>query len=126
MPKCLTKLLAPLLLVAVVEAADLTGGWALEFQTEGSTNIYSGECAFKQEGERLTGSCGYGQSTPVPVTGNVKGSTATFQFRTGLDAGYTISFSGQLDAQETSIKGTWSFVDQQGDKGQGTFSAVRH
>jgi hypothetical protein len=126
MPKRLTKLLMPLLLVAAVEAADLTGGWALEFQTEGSTNIYSGECAFKQEGERLTGSCGYGQSTPVPVTGTVKGSTATFQFRTGLDAGYTISFSGQLDAQETSIKGTWSFVDQQGDKGQGTFSAVRH
>jgi hypothetical protein len=126
MPKRLMKLLAPLLFVALIEAADLTGSWGLEFQTDGSTNIYSGECAFKQEGERLTGSCGYGQSTPVPVTGNVKGSSTNFQFRTGLDAGYTISFSGQLDAQETSIQGTWSFVDQQGNKGQGSFTAVRH
>ena len=48
------------------------------------------------EGERLTGSCGYGQSTPVPVTGNVKGSSANFQFRTGLDAVVDVGHLGDL------------------------------
>jgi hypothetical protein len=109
-----------------VAAADLTGSWTLEFRTGDSANVYTGECAFAQEGERLQGSCGSGQTTPVPVTGSIKGNTATFQFRTGLDAGYTATFSGQLDASETSMKGKWQFVDQQGNKGDGTFTASKH
>ena len=107
-------------------AADLTGSWTLEFQAESSTALYTGECAFNQEGDRLTGSCGSGFTTPVPVTGTVKGSTATFQFKTGLDAGVTASFDGQLDAQETSMKGSWRFVDQEGNKGEGHFTATKH
>jgi hypothetical protein len=126
MRKTMARLILWSAFVATVSGADLTGGWTLEFQTDGSTNIYTGECAFKQEGERLTGSCGSGQTTPVPVTGGVKGRTATFQFRTGLDAGYTATFSGQLDEQEMSMTGSWSFVDQQGNKGQGQFTAVKH
>ena len=111
--------------VAGLDAADLTGSWTLEFQTENSTNLYTGECAFKQEGDRLTGSCGSGQSTPVPVRGSVKGRSATFQFTTGIDAGFTATFAGQLDEQETSMKGSWRFVDQEGNKGEGTFTATK-
>lgn len=113
-------------LFTVVAAADLTGGWELEFQADDSQNVYQGECSFKQEGDRLTGSCGAGFTTPVPVTGSVKGSSATFQFRTGIDAGYTATFSGELNEQETSMKGSWQFVDQEGNKGKGTFTAMKH
>jgi hypothetical protein len=114
--------LAVAIVVGSAAAADLTGSWTLEFETGTSPNVYTGECAFAQEGERLSGSCGSGQSTPVPVRGSLKGNTATFQFRTGLDAGFT----GQLDASETSMKGKWQFVDQEGNKGEGTFRATKH
>ena len=125
MRQCLVPAFILSVFVASLGAADLTGSWTLEFQTDNSTNLYTGECAFKQEGDRLTGSCGSGQSTPVPVTGSVKGSSAMFQFRTGLDAGFTASFSGQLDEQETSMKGSWRFVDQEGNKGEGQFTATK-
>ena len=99
MRKCLTAAFVLLIFAASPGAADLTGSWTLEFQTDGSTNLYNGECAFQQEGDRLTGSCGSGFTTPVPVKGSVKGSTATFQFMTGIDAGFTATFAGQLDEQ---------------------------
>jgi hypothetical protein len=127
MRRLLATVLALPLLFGSVAAADLTGSWTLEFQTgAGGINVYTGECAFAQEGERLSGSCGSGQSTPVPVRGSVKGNTATFQFRTGLDAGFTATFTGQLDASETSMKGSWQFVDQEGNKGEGAFTATKH
>ena len=126
MRKCLAAAFVLLVFAATPGAADLTGSWTLEFQTDGSTNLYNGECAFKQEGDRLTGSCGSGFTTPVPVKGSVKGSTATFQFMTGIDAGFTATFAGQLDEQETSMKGSWRFVDQEGNKGEGKFTAMKH
>ena len=126
MRQCVVLALMLSLLVAKLVAADLTGSWSLEFQTDNSTNLYAGECSFRQEGDRLSGSCGAGQTTPVPVTGSVKGSNATFQFRTGIDAGFTATFSGQLDEQEASMKGSWRFVDQEGNKGEGKFTATKH
>lgn len=122
---CLVNVIVWALFVATVASADLTGGWTLEFHTPGSPNVYSGVCAFKQEGERLAGSCGSGPTTPVPVTGTLKGSSATFQFKTGLDAGLTAVFSGQLDEQETSINGSWRSVDQEGNIGEGIFTATK-
>jgi len=122
---CLVNVIVWSLFVATVASADLTGGWTLEFHTPGSQNVYSGVCAFKQEGERLAGSCGSGPTTPVPVTGTLKGSSATFQFKTGLDAGLTVVFSGRLDEQETSIKGAWRSVDQDGNMGEGIFTATK-
>ena len=114
-----------LLRLATVEAADVTGSWALEFQRDGSNALYQAECSFKQEGDRLVGSCLSGFESLVPVRGNIQGSHVTFQFTTGVDSGTTAAFSGQLDAQETSMKGTWRFVDEQGNKGEGTFTATK-
>ena len=111
--------------VVVLAAANLTGSWTLEFQADGSSNLYTGECAFTQEGDRLTGSCGSGQSTPVPVRGSVKGRSATFQFTTGIDAGFTAMFAGDLDEEETAMKGSWRFMDQEGNKGEGRFTATK-
>lgn len=109
--------------VATIEAADLTGSWALEFQRDSSSALYQAECSFKQEGDRLSGSCLSGFESIVPVRGSVEGTKVTFRFTTGVEFGTAAVFSGQLDAQETSMKGTWSFVDSQGNTGGGSFTA---
>ena len=114
-----------ILLGAVVHAADVGGTWALEFQRNGSEAVYQADCSFKQEGERLSGSCISGFESLVPVSGNAKGTTITFQFPTGIESGTTATFTGQLDAEETMIKGTWRYADERGNKGEGTFSATR-
>ena len=112
-------------LFVTLAAADVSGTWALEFQREDRPELYQGDCSFKQEGDRLSGSCIAGFESLVPVTGSVKGTTVTFRYTTGLDTGSTLTFSGQLDEHETSIKGTWRFVDPQGNEGGGTFTATK-
>jgi hypothetical protein len=111
--------------VRAVEAADLSGGWALEFQRDSSSPLYQAECTFKQEGNRLAGSCLSGFESIVPVRGRVEGTNVTFQLTIGVDAGTSATFSGRLDSQEASITGTWRYVDQQGDAGEGTFTATK-
>jgi hypothetical protein len=117
--------LISLAFVAPMAAADVGGTWGLEFQRNGSDAVYQADCSFKQEGERLSGSCISGFESLVPVTGSAKGTTITFQFPTGVESGTTATFTGQLDAEETLIKGTWRFVDERGSKGEGTFTATR-
>src|SRR4249920_849329 len=99
--------LISLAFAAHVAAADVSGTWALEFQRNGSEAVYQADCSFKQEGERLSGSCISGFESLVPVSGNAKGTTITFQFPTGIESGTTATFTGQLDTEETMIKGTW-------------------
>jgi hypothetical protein len=114
-----------LALVVNIAAADVSGTWALEFQRNGSDALYQADCSFKQEGDRLTGSCLSGYEGIVPVRGNAKDTAVTFQFPTSAESGTMATFNGQLDAKETLIKGTWTFVDSRGSKGEGTFSATR-
>src|SRR5262245_15722574 len=123
----LASALISLAFVAHLAAADVSGTWGLEFQRNGSSGdaVYQADCSFKQEGERLSGSCISGFESLVPVTGSAKATTITFQFPTGVESGTTATFTGQLDADETVIKGTWVFVDERGNKGEGTFSATR-
>ena len=108
-----------------IHAADLTGTWGLEFEVNRDSPLYSAECSFKQEGNRLAGSCLSGFESIVPVRGNVQDSNVTFQFATGLDEGTVVTFSGKLDAKETSMAGTWRFTDPRGNKGEGTFTATK-
>lgn len=117
--------LISLVLVAHVAAADVGGVWALEFQRNGSTAVYQADCSFKQEGDRVSGSCLSGFEGIVPVRGNAKDKAVTFQFPTGVESGTTAAFTGELDAEETVIKGTWRFVDDRGNSGEGTFIATR-
>jgi len=112
-------------LVATIAAADLSGTWALQFQKNDSPELYQGDCSFNQEGDRLSGSCLSGFESLVPVRGRVTGTGVTFEYTTGIDAGSTLTFSGQLDEPETAMKGTWRFVDQKGNKGEGTFTAAK-
>ena len=121
----LTTFAMVLLLCSAAEAADLSGTWALEFEQDKNSPLYQADCSFKQEGAQLSGSCLSGFESIVTVRGNVQPPAVTFQFRTGTDSGTQTTFSGQLDDQETSIKGTFRFVDARGNTGQGTFTATR-
>jgi hypothetical protein len=121
----LVSVLISLAFVAHLAAADVSGTWALEFQRNSSTAVYQADCSFKQEGERVSGSCLSGFEGIVPVRGNAKDKAITFQFPTGVESGTTATFTGQLDAEEAVIKGTWTFVDDRGNKGEGTFTATR-
>ena len=117
--------LALLVGASSINAADLSGTWGLEFERDRNGALYQAECSFKQEGNRLSGSCLSGFESIVPIRGNVQDANVTFQFATGLDAGTIVAFSGKLDAKETSMSGTWRFTDPQGNKGEGTFTATK-
>jgi hypothetical protein len=108
-----------------IEAADLSGTWGLEFEVDRNSPLYTADCSFKQEGNRLSGSCLSGFESIVPVRGNVQDDNVTFQFSTGLEGGTIVDFSGKLDAKETSMSGTWRFTDPRGNKGGGTFTATK-
>jgi hypothetical protein len=112
-------------LLGAFAAADLSGTWALEFQRNGSDAVYQSQCSFDQQGSRLSGSCRSGFESIVPVSGTAEDASVSFQFSTGVDSGTTVTFSGRLDAQGASIAGTWRFVDAEGNKGEGTFTALR-
>jgi hypothetical protein len=117
--------LVVLALIAVGQAADLSGTWWLEFEIDRSSALYQSECSFRQEGDRLTGACLSGFESTVPVRGRVMDAAVTFQFSTKLEGGTLVIFSGTLDGKETTITGTWQYDDQQGNTGRGTFTAVK-
>jgi hypothetical protein len=123
-PRCASVAVLPLLLAALV-AADMSGTWALEFQRNGSDALYQSQCSFDQQGTRLSGSCRSGFESVLPVSGTAEDASVSFEFSTGVDSGTTVTFSGRLDAQGASITGTWRFVDAEGNKGEGTFTALR-
>jgi hypothetical protein len=123
--KWLATAAAVALSVAGLSAADISGPWTLAFELTANHQSYQGDCTFRHEGERVTGSCLAGFESLVAVTGSVKGRTVAFQFTTGPDQGATVSFSGELDADETSISGVLQFVDPNGGRGDGIFKATR-
>jgi hypothetical protein len=126
--RSLSRWLVALLAWPVLAATDVSGLWALEFETDIGGNLYRGECSFKQEGQKLSGSCSGSTpgSAPLPLTGDVAARRVTFQYKTGLGEGVTVTFTGELDEAESALKGTWRFVDQDGNRGTGTFTAQKH
>jgi hypothetical protein len=124
----LASVVSGLLLLSVaapVEAADVSGSWALEFQRDASGPLYVADCVWEQEGNRLAGSCTSGFESIVTVRGSVQETSVTFQFRTGTESGTAMSFSGRLNEQASSMSGTWRFVDDDGTTGGGTFTATK-
>jgi hypothetical protein len=86
--------------------------------------VLVGECAFKQDGEKLIGSCAGDPpgSAPVPLVGN-EGQKCDISNTRRDSEGVTVTFFGQLDDLETSVKGSLHFVDEDGNKGGGKFTA---
>jgi hypothetical protein len=105
-----------LAVVALVTAADITGKWEVEATFEdGSVEGGGFDCAFKQQGEQLTGNCSGGT---VSVTGEVKGNDVSWRVQgTNRDA---LTFTGTVDDAGTGIKGHFTVAGKGGQ-----FSAVK-
>jgi hypothetical protein len=96
-------------------AADLTGAWKLDLKPDFSGHETTHDCTFKQDGKKLAIDC-EGQK----ITGEVNGPQVTFQFRTGKQNEVTARYSGTLDTNGTTIKGSWHLTP---DNRQGNFEA---
>ena len=116
--KALVVALCPALaVVALVAAADLTGNWEVEATFEDSSVAGGGfDCAFKQQGEQLTGNCSGGT---VSVTGEVKGQNVSWR-RQGAVNSDALTFTGTVDEAGTGIKGHFTIAGKGGQ-----FSAVK-
>jgi hypothetical protein len=109
MQKLSVALFTGFTLVVPGAAADITGTWALDASFDDSS-LAGGEfdCAFKQEGEQLTGNCS-GRS----LTGEVKGQNVRWQLQVG-NPPQTTTYSGTLDEAGTNIKGTFALAGKNG------------
>jgi hypothetical protein len=94
-------------------AADLTGKWACEVNTDAGSGSPSFE--FAQKGEALTGKYS-GQLGEADVTGTLKGDKASWSFET---QGAKILYEGTLSGAE--VKGKVDLAGQ----ATGTFSCKK-
>lgn len=103
-----------LFLAVSLFAADISGTWAADVQTDAG----SGNPVFKlrQDGEKLTGTYS-GALGEAKVVGTIKGAEVTFEF----DAQVHVVYEGKVSADGRSITGA---VDL-GGQAKGTFKAVK-
>src|SRR6266853_2614545 len=103
MRKLDAALLTGLILVALGAAADITGRWALNASfDDGRLGGGEADCAFKQNGEQLTGDC-----AGTALTGEVKGQNVRWQLQVG-NPPQTTTYTGTVDEAGTNIKGTFT------------------
>lgn len=99
-----------LFLLAAIPAAasDVSGVWRIDGAVAGY--LVTAVCAFRQQSEKLTGTCKSEDDPSVEVAGTIKGDQVMWQYGQE-DGGSTqiISFSGTLNAN-SQIKGSL-FVD---------------
>jgi hypothetical protein len=111
MPKALVLLL---MLSAALFAADMTGKWVFDVETDAGSG--SPVFVLKQEGEKLSGTYS-GALGEAKVAGSVRGTDVTIEFEA---SGYKVVYKGTLEG-ETKVKGT---VDI-GGQAKGTFNGSK-
>ena len=117
MKKLGVALLATLALVVLVAAADITGTWEVEATFEDSNDAGGGfDCAFKQQGEQLTGTCSGGTAS---VAGEVKGQNVSWRLQGATNAD-ALTFMGTVDDAGTGMKGRFTIAGKGGQ-----FTAVK-
>ncbi len=109
-----TALLALFFLAASLFAADLTGTWQAEVQTDAGNG--SPTLKLQQNGEKITGTYS-GALGEAKVTGTVKGTEVTIEF----DAQVHVVYQGKIADDGKSMSGA---VDL-GGQATGTFKAVK-
>jgi hypothetical protein len=100
-------LLALVTFSTTLSAADITGTWRVSFLPDFGGNNDTKDCTFRQDGRQLSVKCWEG--TP-PVSGQVMDRHITFDVKTGRNNEFTVHFMGTMDAQGTTIKGSWHLV----------------
>jgi hypothetical protein len=111
-----TALLALLLTVVPVCAADVTGNWKLNINLNGVPELL---CTVTQKDQRLEGTCKAGDEAGVSLNdGRVNGDQVSWSWKvTTPDAStWTYLFTGTLDASGNIIKGLARFSAGSGSK----------
>lgn len=112
------RLLLILLFAAAAFAADLSGTWKFDVDTDAGSG--SPTFMLKQDGEKLSGTY-HGQLGDAPVTGTAKGNNFEFSFKVNNDgADLTVKYTGVLDGDK-KVKGTIDF----GSLGKGSFTGAK-
>jgi hypothetical protein len=106
-----------LVIVSLGAVADITGTWEVEATFDDSSISGGGfDCSFKQDGERLTGTCAGGTA---PLTGEVSGQNVTWRIGAGNPSA-TTTFTGVVDEGGISMMGRFT-TDGKG----GRFAGVK-
>ena len=117
MKAILAAVCAGLALVALAAASDVTGTWDVDASFDDASMGGGGfDCAFTQDGVKLTGACSDGTA---PLTGEVAEQSVVWRISAG-NPPVTTTFTGTVDASGRSMKGRFT----RADKG-GTFTATR-
>ena len=87
---------------AVASAADITGNWKADFQTpQGRVQV---NYAFRQEGEKLTGTWQAAQSPTVQISdGKVTGDKVWFTVKMDPDGRMTFAHEGKIDGDQIEL-----------------------
>jgi hypothetical protein len=95
--------------VVAAAASDLSGKWEIEATFDDNSLSGGGfDCAFKQEGERLSGNC-----MGVSLNGEVKGTRVSWQMKAGRTED-TISYTATLNDAGTGLSGRFSVAGKGG------------
>jgi len=121
----MAKFLAALLVLSglgtVLVAADLSGAWKLFLDPDLGGVRNTVPCTFTQDGQKLTIICN--GDTAAPILGEINGRRVTFRLKTGNHNEATVTHTGRLDRNGTTIKGTWHLVNQDQQTKDGKFEA---
>lgn len=91
-----------------VSAADVSGTWNLEM-TWSTDSKSTGVCTFKQEGDKLSGTCGAPDT--FPITGRIQNNKLSWTL--DVDQNGTkgrMEFNGEVDEQGATIEGACRVV----------------
>jgi len=117
--KLLCSLIILIALPVLAEDPSINGSWKLSLNVNGNT--YPMSCTFKQEGDKLTGSC-KGAEAANEVKGEVQGQKLKWQHQVPYNGEMlTLTYSGSL-ASAAELKGT---VDVQPQGISGDFTGQR-
>ncbi len=85
-------------------AADLTGTW--QFVGDVSGNPVEIECALKQDGSKLSGTCKSAAASDIPITGKVTENKVTLSYSVDYQGTtYTLQYTGKMDEAGTGFTG---------------------
>ena len=103
---------------AGIQAADVSGDWAVTITTDGGT--ITGKASLVQDGDKVTGQIGPSEDATIPVEGTLSGASLTLT--THPRPGRTAAFARcELTVGDAKMTGTI----QGGDAGKGTIEFVR-
>jgi hypothetical protein len=115
----LATLFTAAVLLIPVSTADVSGVWDLTMRWPGDRQS-TGVCTFKQDGQKLTGTCG--GADKFPAIGEVNDRLLTWHFDATQDGNKgEMRFTGNLDETGATISGSCTIVGAQ----EGTFTMTR-